>query len=86
MNIKAFINEAVVRYDAPEPPFFETLKKISAWVAFIAGIPLLIQQAGIDITFLPTIVHQVLAIAGVVSLIISKLTASTEAKKELKLE
>lgn len=86
MNFKTFTEEAVVRFNAPEPPFFSFLKKLGLWMAFVAGLPLLMQQAGLDITFLPGVVHQILTVVGLVASLISKLTASTEAKKTLHLE
>ena len=81
-----FLQEAMLRFSAEKPPFFVTLQKIGLWLGFIAGLPLLAAQAGLDLTFLPDTVHQAIAFCGFIAALIAQFTATTAEKQTLKIE
>lgn len=80
MENLTFLQELIARWKAKSPKFFKTITDIGVLLAFITGLPLLLDQLGIA-QFLPDAVSgtlvKVVNVAAIVAAILGKLTVAT---------
>jgi hypothetical protein len=71
----AFLKELIQRFFAKSPKFFKIIQVLSGIAFVITGFPMLIAEAGIVLPDnLVALQNKVVAVASIVSFIISKLT------------
>lgn len=82
--MKGFIVELIKRWGAKQPWFFKAVQWASIALAFILGLPDVLQEAGLidELPFLQPIVDQVVLYAGLAAAFVAKLAATSDAKKE----
>jgi hypothetical protein len=71
----AFLKELIQRFFAKSPKFFKIIQVVSMVAFVVTGLPDLIAETGIVLPdYIVAIQNKVIAVASIVSFIISKLT------------
>jgi hypothetical protein len=71
----AFLKELIQRFFAKSPKFFKIIQVLSMLAFVVTGLPDLIAETGIVLPdYIVSIQNKVIAVASIVSFIISKLT------------
>lgn len=82
-----FIKELIIRWGKKQPWFFKAVQWIMIAVALILGLPEYLQDAGLldQIPIIEPILSKVVLWAGLVGAFVSKLTVTSEEKKNNKI-
>lgn len=78
MDNLTFLQQLIARLKAKSPKFFKIITTLAAIVAFITGIPFLLQTFGVTLpAAIAPFASKLIAIAAIVGGIIAKLTVDT---------